>query len=109
LCNGVLPWFDFEALANSGLFCDRIIGGLDTEPGTLSESEALGARIAVPARDIRKSAEGFLIVDGTGMLDLLVYGSAVGCMTDRLLESIVNGIVRGSGQSRTRRGCSQFV
>jgi hypothetical protein len=41
------------------------------EPGTFDESEELGARTALPAIDIRKFAEGFLIVEGSGRFERL--------------------------------------
>lgn len=63
--------------------------GLETDPGALSESEELGARSAAPVRDILKLA-GFLIVEGTGILDLLPYESPGGCITDRRRWSMVS-------------------
>lgn len=63
--------------------------GLEADPGTLSDSEAFGARRAAPASDIRGFAEGFLIVDGIGMFERLPYGSLGGCITERRLESIL--------------------
>lgn len=78
--------------------------GLETEPGTLRDNEALGARRAAPARDIRGLAEGFLIVDGTGILDRFPYGSPAGCITERRLESITVAL-RESCTVRARREC----
>jgi len=71
LCSGVRPCVVFDTLASSGLFCERIIEDLKAEPGTLSESEELGARMADPARDMRGLAGGFLVVEGTGIFDRL--------------------------------------
>lgn len=50
----------------------------------------LGARIAGPANDIRRFVDGFLIVEGMGIPDLVfARGSAEGCITDLRRESIL--------------------
>ena len=89
LWSGVRPCVAFDTLANRGLFCERINEDLNAEPGTLSESEELGARIADPTSDIRGIAGGFLIVEGTGIFDRFPWGSPPSCITERRLESIL--------------------
>jgi len=62
----------------------------------------LGGRRPVPATDILDSGPGFDTVEGGGIPERALYGSAVGCITDRR-RSMMSKSKRRRNVSQARR------
>lgn len=58
---------------------------------------------------MRGLAEGFLIVDGTGMFERLPCGSPGGCITERRLESILTALVELTWYANTGKQATKLV